>query len=202
MEIHNERFGEYKIYLTGDWYRLYDGDTFLYSQFVAARWYIYYQCENPLETLREESIPHSYNILGNDIIPWLNERDPKKLYSANGRELELAAYMEVERNYQFDKLLDIVDKVIERYSIVLTGKTFRLDTGYSEENFDPFTNFIFFDEKSMYSVSPKRFLGTFKACQADFSELQKVIDEALEIVKRDQQQFYLENKMKFNFELV
>ena len=47
-----------------------------------------------------------------------------------------------------------------KYETELSGKTFRIDTGYTEP-FDPFTDFIFFDTQSLKNVSPKKFLTTF-----------------------------------------
>ncbi len=81
----------YSIYLSGDWYRLIENDVFIYSQMISAKWYLFYEAERFLDDLQEENIPYSFKDDDN-FLSTLNERDPRKIYNANGRELELDSY--------------------------------------------------------------------------------------------------------------
>ena len=206
IEQHTKRYNKYTIYLSGDWYRLFDGDTFLYSQLISARWYLYYEGEKLLDTLQEECIPFKYCRMDDEDdemdesgnFKWLNESDPTKRYDAGGREVELDKYLDVMRKYQQDTMLDKIDKLLIKYNIVFSGKTFRQDKGYEEEDFDPFTDFIFFDVASLKHVSPKHFLETFSDHQISFVEFQRIIDETKEMVRKDQEKLYKENKEKYH----
>lgn len=191
----------YNIYLSGDWYRLIENEIFLYSQFISAKWYLFYEAENFLDELLEKHIPHTFR--DNDdllnFISNINERDPRKIYEASGRELELDSYKDKIRDYQSNDLIKRINFIIKKYSIVFSGKTFRVDTGYTQgEDFDPFTNFIFFDEESLKNVFPKKFLKTFKQNQLDFVEFDKMTNELKDLVLQDFNKIYMMNKLKFS----
>jgi hypothetical protein len=193
---YNETYDKgYSIYMTGDWYRLIENDVFLYSQFIGASWYLYYEAERTIDDLQQENIPYIFR--EDDLILSLNEDDPKKRYDAGGREYELESYQDAIRDYQHEVLIEKIDTLIRKYSRVFAGKTFRKDKGYESDNFDPFTDFIFFDEDSLKKVSPRNFLKTFKSCQVSFVEFQKIIDELEEIVTADFNRIYNENKSRY-----
>lgn len=188
----------YSIYLSGDWYRLIENDVFIYSQMISAKWYLFYEAEKYLDDLQEENIPYSFKD-DDDFLNTLNERDPRKIYNANGRELELDSYQNKIREYQNNALLSHIDSIIRKYKRVFSGKTFRVDKGYEPgENFDPFTDFIYFDEESLRNVRPKKFLKDFGANQIAFVEFEKMIDELKDIVKQDFEKIYNANKVRFS----
>jgi len=186
----------YSIYLSGDWYRLIENNVFIYSQFISAKWYLFYQMEEYLDTLQEQHLPYKFKN-DDDFLATLNERDPRKIYEAGGRELELDSYQDKIRNYQNNHLLNHIDFIIRKYSRVFSGKTFRVDRGYDPDDFDPFTDFIFFDEVSLSNVETKRFLKTFAENQIDFIEFQKMIDELKDLVLCDFERIYNSNRLKF-----
>lgn len=188
----------YSIYLSGDWYRLIENDVFIYSQMISAKWYLFYEAEKFLDDLQEQNIPYSFKD-NDDFLNTINERDPRKVYNANGRELELDSYQAKIREYQNSELLSHIDFIIRKYKIVFSGKTFRVDRGYEPgENFDPFTDFIFFDEQSLKNVIPKKFLTTFGENQLSFVEFEKMITELKDIVKQDFERIYNGNKARFS----
>ena len=196
----NYAYGDgYSIYLSGDWYRLIENDVFIYSQMISAKWYLFYEAEKYLDDLQEENIPYSFKYDDDDLLNTLNERDPRKIYNANGRELELDSYRNKIREYQSNVLLSHIDSIIRKYKRVFSGKTFRVDKGYEPgENFDPFTDFIYFDEESLRNVRPKKFLKDFAANQIAFVEFEKMIDELKDIVKQDFEKIYNANKVRFS----
>lgn len=187
----------YSMYMSGDWYRLIDNGVFLYSQFISAKWYLYYLAEYYLDDLQEEHIPYTFR--DDDFLNTLNENDPTKRYKANGRELELDSYKTKIREYQSNGLIDYLDFLVVKYKRVFSGKTFRFDKGYEEgEDFDPFTDFIFYDEESLLNVSPKDFLKTFNSVQVSFDDFNVMIEEMKIKVKENFDLIYNENKSKFN----
>jgi len=198
IDEYNKEYDQgYKIYMGGDWYRLFDGDIFLYSQFISAKWFMFYEAENLLDSLQESSIP--YNFKENDIFKTFNLKDPKKRYDADGREEELESLLTKIRNYQLDELIKKTDYFISKYSVRFSGCTFRRDKGYEQgDSFDPFTDFIFFDELSLKRVSPKNFLNTFNTFKIDYGEFQMMLDEFLFEVEGDFYFFYNKNRKKFN----
>lgn len=192
----HEDYAEYKMYMTGDWFRLIENDVFLYSQMIGAKWYIFYKMETLLDDLQEENIPYSFRE-GDDLLASINEPDPEKRYDAGGREKELESYHTKIRKYTSEELLPKIDKILEKYNRVLSGKTFRVDRGYEAENFDPFTDFIFFDEQSLKNVNPQKFLNTFKNNQVDIFELDRIISELQDDVAKDFERIYNENRSRY-----
>jgi len=191
---YDDQYGEYSIYLTGDWYRLIENNIFLYSQFISAKWFLMYEAEDVLDTLQEKNIPYDFS---NNIFESLKETDPKKIYNANGREHELVNYQTDIASYKSTKLQNRIKFIISKYSKVFAGSVFRRDRGYNEESFDPFTDFIFFDENSLKKVSPKNFLKTFNACEIDFKEFQILIDDFNSMVESDFYEIYNENRSRY-----
>ncbi len=192
----HERYKNYSIYMTGDWYRLIDNDTFLYAQLISLNWFIYYKLEIYLDDLEDSHIPYTFK--NDDLTNLFNEKDPEKIYDAKGREKELESFKDKMRKYQINELSSIIDSTLSKFTDTLTGKTFRIDTGYDADNFDPFTDFIFFDIQSLKNVSPKEFLKTFKEHQVDASIIEKIIDELKLVIFNDFKRIYNDNYKKFN----
>lgn len=188
----------YKIYLNGDWYRLIDKNgTFLYSQFISAKWFLFYEAESLLDELESQKIPFTFRD-DFDLIESCDLNDPKKIYEADGREHELNNLKKKLREYYSKELIKYLDFIISKYSRVFSGCTFRRDIGYEEgESFNPFTDFIFFDELSLKRVSPKNFLDTFNECKVDYSEFQIMIDEVKYKVESDFNKIYDENRSRY-----
>lgn len=187
----------YKIYMSGDWYRLIDGSTFIYSQFISASWYIFFEIENYLEQLQQTNIPYKFNDC-DDFLSSFNQDDPEKIYNACGREHELVGCLDKVKDYKNKKMIQVIDTVISKHSKNLSGKTFRVDKGYDKNlKFEPFTNFIFFDEKTLKKIKTKKFLKTFKQNQVEFTEFEKLIDEVKKIVKVDFEKIYNDNRLQF-----
>lgn len=191
----NERYEKYSIYLNGDWYRLIENDVFIYSQFISAKWYLYYKAEEFLDELSDKKIPHTYK--DDDILSILDETNPEKKYNANGREYELEEFKNKIFAYQRNNLLPLVELIVKKYSSNFSGNTFRYDRGYDKNDFDPFSDFIFFDEQSLKNVSPKQFLKTFKNNQLSSNELDDIIDELQGILLKDFNKIYKVNKSLF-----
>lgn len=192
---HNEEFADgYKIHLTGDWYRMFDGETFLYSQVISAKWFLFYQMEDFIDELQEKQLPFEFT--DNDFMSALDTKDPKQIYKANGREAEISDLLDNIRDYQTNALVEKLDFYIAKFSKRFRGHTFRRDDGYNEDDFDPFTDFIFFDELSLRCVSPKNFLNTFRQNQIDFDEFKIMISELKSEVEEDFLKLYNENKSR------
>lgn len=188
----------YSIYLTGDWYRLIENDKMLYSQFIAAEWYLYHEIESMIDDLQEELIPYEFK-KDDDFLSNLGNGNGSQ-YNAYGREKELVSYNNLINAYQRNKLFERIKEVMPRYSDKFTGKTFRTDRDYdkAEKTFDPFTDFIFFDEQSLKNVETKQFLKTFTEHQLDFSELLVMLNELKEICKSDFYEIYNANHAEFS----
>lgn len=189
-----ETYKIYEIYMTGDWYRLIDNETFIYAQLISLNWFIHYKIESYLDDLEDSHIPYSFK--DEDLSSLFNETDPEKIYNASGREKELESFKTKMRKYSLD-LNNLIKKHLIKYENELSGKTFRIDTGYTEP-FDPFTDFIFFDTQSLKNVSPKKFLTTFKEYQVDNSIIDIIIDELKTIVFKDFERIYNDNYKRFN----
>ena len=80
----NDEYSEYKISMTGDWYRLIERDTFIYAEMISLKWYLFYKAEFFLDSLQDEHIP--YELKDADFETLLNTRDPEEKYNAAGRE--------------------------------------------------------------------------------------------------------------------
>ena len=194
----NERYDTYQIYMSGDWFRLIENDVFIYAQFISAKWYLFYIAEDFLLNLQEENIPYTF-VETDDPLGSFDEDDPKKIYDAAGREHELKKFKDEIRKYQSHDLLTHIDYLIAKYKRVFSGKTFRFDSGYEPgEKFDPFTDFIFYDEQSLTNVSPKKFLKTFKENQGNFSDFEIMIGELKDQLTEDFYRLYNKNKARFN----
>lgn len=194
----NDEYSEYKISMTGDWYRLIERDIFIYAEMISLKWYLFYKAECFLDSLQEEHIP--YELKDADFETLLNTRDPEEKYNAAGREKELESFYTKIRVYLNNDLLNQIDNIIRKYKRVFSGKTFRIDKGYndgSEETFDPFTNFIFFDELSLKRVNPQNFLQTFRENQIDNKELEHIVNEFLELVKINFDEIYHANRSRY-----
>jgi hypothetical protein len=190
--------GGYTIYLTGDWYRLIENGKLLYSQFISARWYLYYELENLLDTLGDENIPYSYKD-SDDKLMFINEPDAAKKYDAQGREYELESFNCEIMKYQHDEMIDKIDVVVDKYKCKFSGKVFRTQRDETIVNdCDDFVDFIFYDEQSLKNVSPKNFLKTFKQNQEEFSEFALLFSELVKIVTDDFYRIYDANKLKYS----
>ena len=86
----NDEYSEYKISMTGDWYRLIERDTFIYAEMISLKWYLFYKAEFFLDSLQDEHIP--YELKDADFETLLNTRDPEEKYNAAGREKELESF--------------------------------------------------------------------------------------------------------------
>ncbi len=191
-----DRFKEYRIYFSGDWYRLFDGDTFLYAELISAEWFLYYEIETFLDDLEDRHIPHTFRAV-DDMMQILNELDPEKRYDASGREKELDAFKNKMRTYLSNDVFENIETVLKEHP-ELSGKTFRRDLNYAnDENFDPSTDFVFFDVQSLKNVRPKNFLEDIKSHQVDWSELEKVIDVLKAIALQDFERIYNANKSRY-----
>ena len=196
IKTYSREYNEgYKIYLAGDWYRLIDNGVFLYSQFISAKWFMFYEAESLLDELQEKNIPYTFR--DEDFMVSLRQTDPTKIYDAGGRELELDSFKDKISEYQKNDLIPYIDYMISKYSRVFSGRTFRQDKGYSEEDFDPFTDFIFYDEESLKMVSPKAFLKTFNNRKLDFKEFQMMVEEFKLKVEEDFDRIYDENRRRY-----
>ena len=194
-----EKFADgYSMYCSGDWFRMIDNGVFLYAQIISAKWFIYYELENYVSELQDELLPYSLNQDDYDFQELLNEDDPTKKYKANGRELELEALQELIRDYESNGLINLIDKSMTEENF--QGAGFRFDRNYDREdpkNFDPFTDFIFWDEDSLKAVRPTDFLEDFSKIRADGSMLIDFIDDIRKQVKIDFMEFYNANSSRF-----
>jgi len=189
----------YSIYCSGDWFRMIDNGVFLYAQIISAKWYIYYELERTISNLQDDMLPYSLNEEDMSFEELLNEDDPEKKYKADGREKELNTLQEAIRKYEGQPLIDLIDNEISNHS-ELSGVTFRFDRGYVEtetEKFDPFTDFIFWDEQSLKAVRTKHFLEDIKEVSEPNSIMTKIIETLKEAVKKDFMVFYDENKSRY-----
>jgi len=189
----------YSIYCSGDWFRLIENDIFLYAQMISAKWYIYYELENMISELQNDALPYSLNEDDMSFLELLNEHDPEKKYKAGGREKELDSLQDAIRKYEGQPLIDLIDKEIEKHS-ELSGKTFRFDRGYVEtktEKFDPFTDFIFWDEQSLKNVRTKNFLEDIGTISESSTTITNIIKVLKGLVKEDFIVFYDANKSRY-----
>ncbi len=188
----------YEIYCSGDWFRLIENDVFLYAQIISAQWYIYYELESVISDLQNEHLPYSLNEKDMEFIELLNESDPEKKYLAGGREKELDSLQDLIRKYEGQPLLDLISKYMK--TVNYSGGTFRFDRGYKEtptEKFDPFTDFIFWDEQSLKNVRTTHFLEDFKKVQLTGPKLNDLICGMKVEVEKDFMEFYNENKSRY-----
>ena len=189
----------YSIYCSGDWFRLIDNGAFLYAQIISAKWYIYYELEMTITDLQDEVLPYSLNEDEMEFIELLNETDPEKKYKADGREKELDTLQTAIRKYEGQPLLDLIDNEIKNHP-ELSGATFRFDRGYTEtetEKFDPFTDFIFWDEQSLKAVRTKHFLEDIITTNKSNLIMTKIIETLKVAVKKDFMAFYDANKSRY-----
>lgn len=189
----------YTIYCTGDWFRLIDNGTFLYAQMISAKWYIYYRIENVIYELQEEMLPYSLNEDDLSFSQLMNEEDPEKKYKADGREKELDTLQIAIRKYEGHPLCALIDRELESHT-ELSGKNFRFDRGYKEtetEKFDPFTDFVFWDEQSLKNIRTKHFLDDFRVNTESSMILEDIIEVIRGLVKKDFMEFYHANKAKY-----
>jgi len=190
----------YSMYLTGDWYRLIENGKMLYSQFISLKWYLFHEVESLFDDMEDESIP--YEFADDDVLSSLNKPNDGEgsQYNANGREKELFQFKQKIFEYQRHRIFDRIDFILEKNSEKLSGKTFRTDRSYDRDDkneFDPFTDFIFFDETALKNVKTKQFLKTFTENQIDFSECLLILNELKEICKYDYLEIYNENRLVF-----
>ena len=187
----------YTVSMAGDWFRLIDNGTFIYSSFISAKWHLFYLAEEHIDELQEKHIPYTFR--DTDIDTCFNTEDPKERYDAAGREVELESYQTVMRSYTYTQMADDIDTLLLQYHDELTGTTFRYDVGYTDdEDFDPFTNFVFFDVESLKRVKTKQFLKTFKDAAGDYTVFDRLIAELLKIVSARFDTIYTENKKLFD----
>lgn len=201
INSHNEEYDKgYSIYLTGDWYRLIENGRMLYSQFIAAEWYLYHELETLLDDLQEEHIPYTFV---DDAINFMSSNrhnyQEGDQYNAGGREKELVGYNSKIRKYQSGVMVDKIKDALKKHADKFTGKTFRTDRNYDKglETFDPFTDFIFYDEQSLKNVKTKKFLKTFTEHQVDFSEFLNILNDLKKIVSEDFKEIYEANKLEY-----
>lgn len=197
INYHNEEYKEYKMYCTGDWFRLMEGGTFIYCQMISAKWYIFYEIETLLDDALDTNIPWKFKGDSDNWINAINADTPEETYEAGGREKELETMKKLIREYTNKNLLDKIEMVVRNSG--LSGKTFRVDRGYGDdgEQFDPFTDFIFVDEQSLKNVRTTHFLEDFKAHQVDISELHQAIETLKDEVQNDFDRMYNENKSRY-----
>lgn len=187
----------YSIYMSGDWFRLFDdNDIFLYSQFISLEWYLYYELESFVDNLRESALPYELNDKEFDFQTLLNENDPEKKYKANGREQELDSLQDLIRDYEVNKLSKKIKQTIKNHPDI-AGKAFRVDIGYDEKKFDPFTHFIFVDESTLKAIRTKHFLDDFNKLKEDEKVLENILSELKESVKNDFEEFYETNRKRY-----
>ena len=194
-----ERYADgYSIYCSGDWFRMIENDTFLYSQIISAKWFIYYELEQYIDNLQEKLLPYSLNEDDYDFETLLNEDDPTKRYKANGRELELESLKKLIGKYLNTSLLPLIEKFMKTKNF--NGFGFRFDRGYDRsdpKNFDPFTDFIFWDEDSLKSVRLTNFLEDFSKIRQDDALLLEFIESIKKQVKKDFMDIYNDNASRF-----
>jgi len=191
----NDKYAEYSIYCSGDWFRLIDDDKFIYSQVISAKWYVYYQLEILVDDMLDTSIPWSFKGDKDNWLNAINATTPEDSYDAGGREVELDTMKSMVRKYQNLDLFEKIDEALKQHDF--SGKTFRVDRGYEEEGFDPFTDFIFYDEQSLKNVRTTNFLEDFKANQLDYSYLENIIEDLKKIVAEDFARMYDENRSRY-----
>ena len=197
MDNHNKKFKNYEMNCTGDWFRLMDGNTFIYAQMISAKWYIYDHLEKTIDELIEKNIPWKFK---GDIENWLNAINsniPEETYEANGRERELESLKTKLNEYNNNELLDIIQNELDNNNY--SGKTFRFDRGYSVDNFDPFTDFIFYDIESLKNIRTKSFLKDFKENQEDSVKLDKIIEKLKLKITDDFKKKYEENLGSYEY---
>lgn len=195
---HNERYKEYEMYCTGDWFRLIENDTFLYAQIISAKWYLFYIVEQVIDDLLDKNIPWSFKGTSDEWLKAINADTPEETYDAGGREKELDSLKEQLRKYTNQDLLDKIDGILKEFNF--SGKTFRYDKGYTDtpdEEFNPFTDFIFYDEESLKNVRTTNFLEDFGKHQEDSKELDKIAETLKEEVVIDFARLYDENKSRY-----
>ena len=185
----------YKIYCSGDWFRLFEGERFIYSQMISAKWYIYYELESFLSELQDALIPYTLNESKHDFITLLNLDDPEEKYLANGREIELESLQAEIRIYSNEPLIEVVKLVMGKCNH--SGATFRYDKQYEYEDFNPFTDYIFWDERSLQNVRTTHFVEDFKDNLLDNNIIEKLISEAKEMVKEDFMGIYDANRSRY-----
>lgn len=195
-DYNDEYENGYKMYMTGDWYRLIDEHgVFLYSQFISAKWFLFYEAESILDALEEKEIP--YNFRDGDLMEAFESKDPKMIFDANGREKELDSLKDMLRDYTVD-IIKYIDFLVAKYSRVFSGCVFRRDVGYEPgDSFDPFTDFIFFDELSLKKVSTKNFINSFNDLKVDYKEFQIMIEEMKQTIESDFKRIYNENRSRY-----
>ena len=91
-----------------------------------------------------------------------------------------------------------IDKYISQYNF--SGKTFRFDRGYEEtpeEKFDPFTDYVFWDEQSLKNVRTTHFIDDFNKIQLDSQQLMDLIDDMKTEATNDFMKFYNANKSRY-----
>ncbi len=170
----------------------------MYAQIISAQWYIYYELESVISDLQNEHLPYSLNEKDMEFIELLNESDPEKKYLAGGREKELDSLQDLIRKYEGQPLLDLISKYMK--TVNYSGGTFRFDRGYKEtptEKFDPFTDYIFWDEQSLKNVRTTHFLEDFKKVQLTGPKLNDLICGMKVEVEKDFMEFYNENKSRY-----
>jgi hypothetical protein len=195
---HNERYKEYEMYCTGDWFRLMEGETFIYAQMISAKWYVFYHLENLIDDMLDSHIPWEFKGDREDWLKAINADTPEETYEAGGRERELEGMKKKIRDYTNTTLLEMIETNLKKYPY--SGKTFRYDRGYVEtetEKFDPFTDFIFYDVESLKNVRTKHFLEDFKANQGNSTDLDEIIVDLKEMVAGDFERMYNENRSRY-----
>ena len=197
-DLEDEYSKGYSIYCSGDWFRLIEDGVFIYAQVISAKWYMFYELENYISDLQNALLPYNLND-DLDFGVLLNEDDPEKKYKANGREKELDELQTLIHKYQATELITVIDTEIAKHSD-LSGSTFRFDRGYEEtetEKFDPFTDYIFWDEQSLKNVGTKTFVNDFKSHQKDNSNLNEIIVELKKKIESDFMEIYDANKSRY-----
>ncbi len=200
-EIQNKyeiNYSEYKINMRGVLFRIIENNKLLYSEFISIYSYIYYKIEDEIHTEIKQKIPYTYKCDENNLETSFNKKNPFDIYyNAQGRELELDSLNDKIEAYKNFKLEKIIEKYVSKYIKVFSGKTFRIDTGYEKDNFNPFTSFIFFDEKSLKKIRIKHFLQDFKKCQLEYNKLENIIEDIYFKIKQDFEIIYEKNHNKF-----
>lgn len=185
----------YEIYCSGDWFRLIENDIFIYGQVVSAKWYLYFHLEGFIGDLQDSLIPYSLNEKDHDFQTLLNLDDPEEKYCAEGREIELNTLQDAVRKYEGEPLLEAIGMVMGKYNH--SGGTFRYDRKYTQDDFDPFTDYIFWDEQSLKNVRTTHFVEDFKDNLKDASIIDKMIVEIEDIVREDFMEIYNANRSRY-----
>jgi len=199
-DLEEEYKDGYSIYCKGDWFRMIENGKLLYAQLISAKWYIYSVLEMYIDEMREDLLPYSLNE-DMDFQQILNCDDPTIKYKADGREIELASLQEAIGKYEGKSLIDLIDRMMAEFKDDYKGYTFRFDSGYElnnpDEKFDPFTDFIFWDEQALKNVRTTNFLEDFTKIQQESKLLEDLITGVKAKVHDDFMKIYNENKSRY-----